>query len=161
MLHEVGRGLAPDFYYRSAEAEPYLRALENSFLLHSFAHRHQAELIAQTEEGILDDIWIEQLADFVYEELDYPSDLTRRADALVKATATDSCPAEARATAGKLLDAARGHDRRRPLKFRSYLARRLWQLAVERAFSTYRAYDQVVVNHDPAVALAARQIVDR
>jgi len=159
MLHEVGRGLAPDYYYRSADAEPYLRALENSFLLHSFAHRHQAEIIAHAEPGPLNDIWIEQLAEFISEEFDYPSELTKRAEALVEAAASEGSPPAAKATAEQLLNTARDHDRRRPFKYSSYLKTRLRQLAVERAFSTYRAYDEVVVNHDSAIALAARQIV--
>ncbi len=161
MLHEIGHGLPPDYYYVSPTSDEYIRALENSFLLHRFAHNNQAEIIAHADRGGMDDIWIEQLADFIKDKFEYPSELTRRADSLLVLAELESGSEQIQATASGLAELARAHDRRRLFEYKPYLKRRLVQLAFERAYSTYRAYDDVVVKQDAAIALAAREILTR
>ncbi len=158
MLHETGHGLPPDCYYVSPTSDDYIRALENSFLLHRFAHNNQAEIIAHAERGGLDDIWIEQLADSVKDEFEYPSELTRRADSLIVLAELESGSEQVQAMASGLAELARAHDRRRLFEYKPYLKMRLVQLAFERAYSTYRAYDEVVVKGLDQIAFAAKRI---
>ncbi len=159
MLHEIGHGLPPDYYYVSPISDDYIRALENSFLMHRFAHNNQAEIIAHADRGGLDDIWIERLADFVKDEFEYPSELTRRADSILVLTELESGSEQIQAMVSGIGELARAHDRQRLFEYKPYLKMRLVQLAFERAYSTYRAYDEVVVKQDATIALATREIL--
>lgn len=158
-LHDTGHGLPPDHYYRSGGTEDYVRMLERSFLLQRFAHLHQAEIIAQADTAALDDVWLELLADFIEDEFDYPSDLMLQVEFLLEVVKDQDSTLPVGTVTQDLLAAATRHDRQRLFQYRPYIKRRLVQLAFERAYSTYRAYDEVVVRHEPGIALAAEQLL--
>lgn len=158
-LHDTGHGLPPDHYYRSADAEDYVRVLERSFLLQRFAHLHQAEIIAQADSTELDDAWIELLADFIADEFDYPSEVMRQVEFLLDVVKDHNGRLLMGTEAQDLLATAARHDRQRLFQFRSYIKRRLVQLAYERAFSVYRSYNEVIVGREPGIALAAKQLL--
>lgn len=158
-LHDTGHGLPPDHYYRSGGAETYVRMLERSFLLQRFAHLHQAEIIAQTDSAELDDVWIERLADFIDDEFDYPSDLMLQVEFLLEVVKDQDSTLPVGTAARDIMATAIGHDRQRLFRYRSYIKQRLAQLAFERAYSVYRAYDEVIVRHEPGIALAAEQLL--
>lgn len=158
-LHDTGHGLPPDHYYRSGGAETYVRMLERSFLLQRFAHLHQAEIIAQTDSAELDDIWIERLDDFIEDEFDYPSDLMLQVEFLLEVVKDQDSTLPVGTVARDIMATAIGHDRQRLFRYRTYIKQRLAQLAFERAYSVYRAYDEVIVRHEPGIALAAEQLL--
>ena len=160
-LHDTGHGLPPDHYYRSGGTETFVRMLERSFLLQRFAHLHQTEIIAQADHAELDDVWIDLLAEFIEDEFDYPSDVMLQVELLLSVVKDLDSTLPVGSVTRDLLAAAIRHDRQRLFRYRPYIKRRLVQLAFERAYSAYRAYDEVIVRHEPGIALAAEQLWKR
>lgn len=160
-LHDTGHGLPPDHFYRSGGTDSFVRVLERSFLLQRFAHLHQAEILAQADSGELDDVWIDLLADFIEEEFEYPSDLMLKVELLLDVLKEQGDTLQTKTTTQDLLAAATRHDRQRLYRYQPYIKRRLAHLAYERAYSVYRAYDEVFVKHEPGIALAAEQLLKR
>ncbi|MDH3890348.1 MAG: S41 family peptidase [candidate division Zixibacteria bacterium] len=160
-LHDTGHGLPPDVYFDSDGTETYVRLLERSFLLQRFAHIHQTEIIAQADSAQLDDVWIELLADFIQDEFDYPSDLMLQVEFLLEVAEDADSALQTGKVTQDLLAAATRYDRQRLFQYQPYIKRRLVQLALERAYSAYRAYDEGVMRHDSGIAIAARQLLKR
>lgn len=161
-LNEIGHGLPPDHYLAPEEDEPFLRSLEASLLLHQFAFRHQEELAAEMASDTLSDRWLDGLKEFCLSRgFDYTSGVTQQAR-LVDSIAESEIGGKSFAGLSKhLVLIAEQRDRGLFAVHAAYLKWRLRSLAVQRQFSTQRAYAEVIVPEDPVIRRATEVLRER
>lgn len=161
VLNDVGHGLLPDHYYPSDDRGHFSRTLENSRLLQQFANRHQDEIITAARRGALDDQWVKGFILFAESEaFNYVSPSTRQIETMkTLAKQEKASPAVVRIVE-RLLQAGRRSDRNTYYVHRDYIKGRLREIAVERKYGTFRAYDEVIVNESPAVHFAAGVLLE-
>ena len=160
-LNEIGHGLVPDNFYRFEEYQDFPLALERSLLLQRFAMLHQEEIVAEVDEGLLDVSWVDRFGRFTEEqELDYRSETMDRVELVEYFAVEDQVSARVSRLVNEVAGLCRRSDRAAHLRFSDYILRRLGQIAYEREFSVYEAYDRIVVPQRPDIDFATRVLLD-
>ncbi len=160
-LNETGRGLAPDYYLAPQEAEPFLRALNNSLLLHQFAFRYQDELVRDLSRDTLGDRWLERMREFcLSRNFEYTSEITGQARLVDSVARWGPVDDALDSLLNRLVAAAQERDRHLFMRFGGHLKWRLRSLAVQRQYSAHRAYADVIVPGDPVIRRAASILTD-
>lgn len=160
-LNEIGHGLAPDHYLAPLDDEPFLRALNNSLLLHQFAFRHQDGLVADLAGDTLSDRWIERLQKFcLSRDFEYTSAVTQQVHLVDTIAQWESAGGAFRAVLDRLRALSGERDRNLFRRYAHYFKWRLHSLAVQRRYSSARAYADVIVPRDPVIERAASILVD-
>jgi C-terminal peptidase prc len=160
-LNDIGHGLAPDYYFSSYEARPFVQALDYSLLLQQFANQNQDEIIATTEEGGLTGDWPQRFASFAMQnDFTYASTVTRLAEILAELTEMEQSSNDTKQATKRILDVARQDDQNQFRVYASYIKMRLKQIAFERKFGTYRAYRDIIVPEHPIIRFASRLLLE-
>ncbi|MDH4157658.1 MAG: S41 family peptidase, partial [candidate division Zixibacteria bacterium] len=155
VLNDVGHGLLPDHYYPSDDRGHFSRALENTRLLQQFANRHQDEIVTAARRGALDDQWVKGFILFAEgEKYDYVSPLTRQIETIRTLAKQEGAAPAVVHVVERLLQAGRRNDWNIYYVHRDYIKRRLKEIAIERKYGAFRAYDEVIVNESPAIQFA-------
>ncbi len=162
MLVDTGHGLIPDYYFDFPSRHEYVRALESSLLLHQFVEEYQDNIVMSTIEELMSLEWIGQLVWFLEENefefattrTDILREMERRAEAEQRSSQTQAAIAHYLA-----LSVIR--DKWQLMQVKDYLAIRFLQIAWEREFGTYRAYDDIIVQFRPDIKYAARILLER
>ncbi|MFQ6008678.1 MAG: S41 family peptidase, partial [Candidatus Zixiibacteriota bacterium] len=151
-LNDIGHGLAPDYYYRFVERQPFLQTLESSLLLQQFANIHQDEILNAAADTEIADIWIEKFVCYAKEQLFiYKSSATKVAESLHQLSEVECSLEETRKIAAAISQRANRDDETQFYRFADYIYLRLREIAFERKFGTYRAYRDVIVPWRPII----------
>lgn len=160
-LNDVGRGLVPDYLIAIESDLEFVRAVEIAMILPRFAYRHQAQILTEAAADTLNDAWIGLLADdAIGNGWEYAGVLTELATISEELSQIGDHASDTRRMARQAADLARQDDRRQFVANGSYLKRRLVQLVVQRARSTYASYAEAVIDYDPAIRMATRLLID-
>jgi C-terminal peptidase prc len=161
-LNDIGRGLAPDYYYSFVEKQPFLQRLESSMLLQQFANVYQDEIILAASDTAIEDTWIERLASYAEEQLFvYKSSVTKVSELLYQLTVAESGSAETRNIAAAISQLASRDDKNQFYRYADYICLRLREIAFERKFGAYRAYRDVIVPHRPIIRFASSVLLGK
>ncbi|HWR82201.1 MAG TPA: S41 family peptidase [Candidatus Deferrimicrobium sp.] len=157
VLHDSGRGLAPDHYVSFEQGKPFLRAVENSPLLMDFVVANQEHLIRLLLVDTLADSWVDSLAALARREgALYKSRTTKAADWIAQLAASERATAPTLKLAEELLYLSQENDYGLFRQHSRSLKTRIKQVAFEREYGTYRAYRDVTVPESPFVQAATR-----
>jgi len=148
---EHAAGLPPDIPYQFEDENPFFMELERSLALLEFAHKYQDELVVSRGDQESVAIWIDQLRKYAFESsFQYRSVLTQAAEEFSKEVESGSL----KRLAQKAVAMAESLDTRLFEKQSAFIWMRLRQIAFERKFGTYRAYQEVVVSEFGPILLA-------
>jgi carboxyl-terminal processing protease len=162
VLHDVGHGLIPDFYFDSNDQSDFRTALEASLLLPQFAFGSQDLILEAAENGELIDACIADLRQFIKErDFEYKSPLSEQTESTLADLAYHDSDRSADRLLAQLDSLARVQDASLFEHNHEWLWTRLLALATQRRFSTYQAYRDVIVPNSPIVAYAAELLLKR
>jgi carboxyl-terminal processing protease len=154
-LNEIGHGLVPDHLFRFPDQESFPRALERSFLLSQFAARFQEEIVAQTDQFDLDVSWVGRFREYaVGEGFGYASSITAQIETIADLAALEEASPAIRQLAEDMVANSRQIDQDQFGEYGDYIKRRLKQIALERRFGSYLAYQKAVVPSRPDIRFA-------
>ena len=154
-LTEIGHGLVPDYLFRFPDQEPFVRALERSLLLSQFAARYQDEIIAQTDQFDLDDSWVSRFMEYAGGEgFTFRSSTTEQAETFADLAALEEASPTIRQLAKDIAANSRRIDFDQFGEYGDYIKRRLKQIALERRFGSYLAYQRAIVPSRPDIRFA-------
>ncbi len=153
---DSGDGLVPDHYFELEKSDPFLQALERSFLCFSFAAQFQDEIVAGELDERTDIGWIGRFAAFCRAQgFDFESDRTHVAKRLLSDVDDGDYSVRLRESVVRIEEASRRIDQQEFERHEDHIMRRLKQIAVERAHGRHRAYQDVILPADQAIAAAA------
>ncbi|MGD8923229.1 MAG: hypothetical protein PVH24_08255, partial [Candidatus Zixiibacteriota bacterium] len=155
-LHDIGTGLAPDYYVDFTERHQFPRVLENSLLMQEFANAHQDEIVEQSAAFNLSDSWVNKFEDYAREQgFVYHSTTTQQADFLMDLTVLEQKSQKMVGAARNILHQSQKIDMDQFDRYSGYIKTRLKQLAYERKFGSYRTYRDVIVRERPDILFTA------
>jgi carboxyl-terminal processing protease len=156
-LNEIGRGLVPKVLVRFTEQESFPRALERSLLLNRFATSNQDEIIGVSDQFGLDDSWISRFERFAADEgFKFSSSTTSQAKGLSELAVKEDVDRTLRSQIESFLERSRQLDQSEFTRHAPYIKMRLKQVALERKFGSYVAYQRAVVPSRADIQIAAR-----
>jgi carboxyl-terminal processing protease len=161
-LVDTGHGLVPDHWLRFPQRDGFVRALERSLLLNRFAHEHTDEIAATADLFELDDSWVRRFEVYARAEgFEYHSATTDRTREMVDLVVEGDVSREFRRAAERMLSQSIEHDDARFAEYGDYIKRRLRQIALERKFGSFVAYERAIVPAREDIRLAAALLKER
>jgi carboxyl-terminal processing protease len=154
-------GIAPDYYLKAPEYEPFPMALESSQLMRDFAVQHQDEILAVAPFALPPPEWFQQFINYAdSEHFSFVSRLTSVAELIRDDVVYHNHSEAAFKAIDKICQLAVDDDRGQYEVYRDYIKQRLYQLATESKYGRARAYRDAIVPYRPEVFLAEKIIND-
>ncbi|RME24063.1 MAG: hypothetical protein D6800_09120, partial [Candidatus Zixiibacteriota bacterium] len=161
-LHEIGRGLVPDYELPDEDREPFPRALESSQLLRRFSEQHTEEIVRASDGSPLDTTWVSRFRRFARREgFTYSSPLTGQARLVMEMARLTTANRQTLRAAKQIYTKALRDDSLQFDKYAHYITRRLKQLAWERRYGQYKAYQKAVINDSPSIRAVIKLLRER
>jgi len=161
-LDDVGHGLVPDYHAGFVEYEEFPRKLENSLLLQQFANRFEEEIIAASGSFRLSDEWVHRFEQYAKDRgFHFISRITQRAQLVLDLAYIERAGIKTVKSVGVVLRRSKADDRRQFGAYSNYVKMRLRQIAHERRYGTYRAYDAVITRERPEIQLATQLLLEK
>jgi len=152
-LSETGKGIAPHHLLEPESAGEFAVQIENSLLLQEFVALNQDEIVADGDDGNLDEPWEEEFYRFARSrDFLFKSTISEQIDEFAEILEASQAGTATRRLVRRLREIADRSDLEKFHAKRDYLLRRLWQLALQRKYSDYEAYARVLVPHSPEIA---------
>jgi len=155
-LEEVGRGLVPDFYFRSDDRKEFPRRLESSLLLQQYAVAHQDEIVETGTAFGLSGDWVRSFREYATDHgFRFESRATRSAELVYDFARIEHVHIPTLKAVQNLRRLARTYDQRMFTLYGDYIRMRLREISFERKFGIYRAYADVIVRERSDIRFAA------
>jgi carboxyl-terminal processing protease len=153
-LNEIGHGLNPDHFFAFVDQDDFPQTVEASLLLHQFAYRYQAEILAAGDDTLADD-WLDRFYVFASErDFEYISASTLEAENLLAIARLEGSRDVTLRTIENFLTQNRHRDLVEYQRYSTYLKARFCQLAIQRQRSRYEAFREVVIPRQPEIKFA-------
>ncbi len=160
-LNEVGRGLAPDYYFDAGQMSPFQRELETSLLLGQFAAIHENEIIELLTRPESGDGLVDRFITYARENgFTYTSPRTLLAEEMKELAEQEISSAATFARIDDFIKASHDEDNAAPVRQKEYIKQRLIQIAYERKHGLYLTYKDILINSRPEIQYASRVLLE-
>jgi C-terminal peptidase prc len=154
-IKDSAAGIPPDYYFKWIEDEPFPLRLENSLLLRDYAFANRDRIVSDSGAFVILSACYNDFAAFARKNgFHFESNLTRIINSAEKDAFLEGCSKETIASIGRLLQIAREDDSAQFDRYREYIARRLYQIALEAKYGTEAAYREAILPYRPDINLA-------
>jgi len=153
-------GIPPDYYFRADEAEDFPVALEGSSLMRDFAVANSDRILEYSPFTETDPAWFHDFVAYARDhEFRYESELTRFAEYSYEEVALDIQSPEVLEAIKNILEIARENDTAQFDKYKNFIKRRLFQMAVESESGLAAAYQRAIVPYRQEIILAEKMLL--
>ncbi len=154
---DSGAGIPPDYYIASRDYEPFIRELENSFLLRQFAEINRDDLVQYAPFKDASPEWLARFKEFAAGNgFTYASEVSQLALLTRTLASFEGYSAASWQAIDRICTLARRQDSLRFDVCRDYIGRRLYELALESKFGLAESYRRAIVPYLPEVIEAER-----
>ncbi|MFQ5499612.1 MAG: S41 family peptidase [Candidatus Zixiibacteriota bacterium] len=159
-LNEIGRGLIPDLFATTEDRHPFIRRLSGSFLLEQFAQIYHHDILAAKLSDRSADSLAASFRQYAADHgFIYISPLTEAASVLQSVAIYERSDSSIQTLADSLVAIADSADSDLFIRFAPIIVRRLKQLAITREHGESRAYQDIYLQHNNRVAIAAANLL--
>lgn len=156
---DSGAGIPPDHYVKFASNDPFVRELEGTFLLREFATLHADEIVRFSPFIEKSPKWMDQFEDYAKANgFDYASNTTMLAALTRNMIAFEGYSERAYNMIDGIFKKSREYDAGMFEKYRDYIRRRIFQLALEYSEGEPEAYRKAILPYREDIVLAEKLI---
>lgn len=154
-IKDSAAGIPPDYYIKWIEDEPFPLRLENSILLRDYAFANRDRIVPDSGVAVFSTAYYDDFVAFAQKNgFHFESNLTRVINFTEQNAYLEGSSKETIASIESILQIAREDDSAQFDRYRDYVTRRLYQIALEAKYGTGAAYREAILPYRPDIHLA-------
>ncbi len=155
-------GIPPDYYVDFPNDDPFIRELENTFLLREFAVLHAEDITRYSPFVEKSPDWLEQFKRYAHDNgFHYASKTTMMAAITRSMIAFEGYSDKTFRTIDGILKKSQEQDRNLIDDYSDYIRQRLFQIALENTEGTHESYRLAVLPYRKDIVLAEKIIEEK